>query len=324
MQFVHSVLSQDRAVTVSTVQTFDLPVNPFLGILFTVKALNDTGTLTDYTLMAALLNQVSKVEILYKGQAIVSGSLTDLAILNWLLHGRQPWEGNFVKTNNDVRYITVPIFLSRKAYDPMELFPATRKGELQLQITYAAAQTGIDNVVEQIEQIEVLDAAPERFLKYTTLTKTPSSTGWHDVDLPIGNKLLGCLLYGTTVPTGASYNATVGQVKVLRDNVEYGYSMCNWESLNGALLHRSGAWALLSHMHRLDSSAGAEQDTGEMQELVTKLQHYGYLDYDPNRDGMYALNTSGHARVNLRINQEPAADAMRALPVELMQVGGGN
>lgn len=322
-QFIRSVLSQDRAVTASTTVTFDLPVNPFLGILLTVKALNDTGALTDYALFESLLLQVGKVEIMYKGQSIVSGNLTDLAILNWILHGGQPFGGNFVKTNNDVRYLTVPIMLSRRLYDPQELFPATRKGELQLQITYAAAMPGIDNVVEQIEQIEILDVTPSRFLKYTTMTKTPSATGWHDVDLPIGNKLLGCLLFGTTVPTGASYNATIGQVKMLRDNVEYGYSMCNWESVQGELLVRSRAWQLFSHMHRFVDAAAGEADTGEMQELVLKLQNYGYLDYDPLRDGSYALETAGHARVNLRINQEPAADAMRCLPVELVEVSGG-
>jgi len=322
-KFVRSVLAQDEAVTVSTVVTYDLPVNALSHVLFSLKCLNDTGTLSNYSVMAALLAQVSKLEILYKGQAIISGSLTDLMMMTFALMKSIPFAGNIVKTNNDVRWITVAIPLGRFLFSPLEAFPANRKGELQLQVTYAAAQTGIDTIIAQIETVELLDATPSQFLKYTTQTKTPSATGWHDVDLPVGNDILGALLFSSTVPTGATFNASVGQIKVLVDNVEYGYSMCNWETLHGELLVDRPHLFMANHFHRIDvaTSVFGEADTGSQQEDDTIVQNYAYLDYDPLKDGSYAIKTSGHNRVNLRINQEPTADAIRVLPVELIRVG---
>ncbi len=319
-RFVRSVLSQDRTITASEVFTLDLPVNPLSHILITIKAANDTGTIANYALISLLLDELATVEVLFKGQAIISGSLRDLAMLNWQLTGWLPWQGNMVKTDGDVRYLTVPICLTRRPMWPMEAFPASRRGELQLRLTYAAAQTGLDTPIEQIETVELLDAQPERFLKYTTLSKTPSATGNHDVDLPIGNKILGALLFSTTVPTGASFNASIGKVKLLVDNVEFGYSEANWETLNGELLNKGGAFGIFSHIHRLNVSASTELNTGEMQENVLLLQQYAYLDYDPLQDESYAIETAGHSRVNLRIDQEPSADAIRVLPVEMIDV----
>lgn len=321
-RFVRSVLSQDRSVTVSEVQTLDLPVNPLSHFLITLKALNDTGTITAFTLFNALINSIATVEVLFKGQAIVSGSLRDLAMLNWQLTGWLPWLGNTVKDNDAIRWITVPISMTRRPMWPMEAFPASRRGELQLRLTYAAAQTGVNTLVEQIETVELLDASPERFLKYTTLTKTPTSTGNHDVDLPIGNKILGVLLFSTTVPTGTSFNASIGKVKLLVDNVEFGYSEANWESLQGEVLNKSGAFSWLSHIHRLNVSASTELNTGELSETAILIQQYAYLDYDPLQDLEYAIETEGHSRVNLRIDQEPSADEIRVLPVEMIDVVG--
>lgn len=321
-RFIRSVLAQDEAVTVSTVVTYDLPVNAVSHILFSLKCLNDTGTLSNYSVMQALLAQVAKLEVLYKGQAIISGTLADLMMLNYMVLRAQPFGGNFVKTDNDVRWITVPICFGRRMYDVLEAFPSTRKGELQLQITYAAAQTGIDTVIAQIETVELVDSNPAAFLKYTTDSKTPTATGWHDVDLPIGNDILGALLFSTTVPTGATFNASIGQVKLLVDNVEYGISFSNWESLHGEILTRRPHLWLAEHFHRgIAVASNASYDTGIQQEDDTLLQRYSYVDYDPLGDGSFAIKTTGHNRVNLRINQEPGADAIRVLPVELVRVG---
>ena len=321
-RFIRSVLAQDEAVTVSTVVTYDLPVNPLSHIILSLKAANDTGTIANYSVWTALLSSIAKVEVLYKGQAIFSGSLADLMMLQWFLRGAQPYAGNIVKTNDDVRWITVVLGFGRRLFDTLQCFPATRKGELQLQITYAAAQTGIDTLIAQYETVELLDAVPASFFKSTTLSKTPTATGWHDLDLPVGNDLLGALLFSTTVPTGASFNASVGQVKMLLDNVEFGYSFCNWECLHGEMLQARPHIFMNEHIHRGNFTTTVEGDTGPQQEDDTKVQLYSWLEYDPDGTGEYAIRTSGHSRCNLRINQEPAADAIRCLPVELMRVVG--
>lgn len=319
-RFIRQVLAQDEAVTVSTTVNYDLPVNPLSHFLFTLKALNDTGTITNYNIIAALLASVTSIEVLYKGQAIIAGNLRDICCLNWLLTGWQPLQLNLEKTNNEVRGITIPISLGRRPFWGMECFPATRRGELTLRVTYAAAQTGIDTLVAQIETVELLDVTPERFLKYTTLTRTPAATGDSDADLPLGNDILGVLLFGTSFPSGTSYNSSFGQVRALLDNVEFGYSLTNWETLHGELLNRAGDFRHLEHIHRNNQAvAGTEDNTGVQQESGHIFENYGYLDYDPLKDGSYALQTAGHARAHLRINAD-VADAQRILPVELIKV----
>ncbi len=324
MQFLRQVLVQDETVTVSTQRTDDLPVNPLSCIFYTMKFLNDTGTLSNYALIQALLAQVSRVEVLYQGSAILSGALADLARLTGFLIGRPPFQGRAPVTNNDIRWITVPLLLGRKPYWAEECFPAVRRGELQLQSTFAAAQTGIDTPLLQVETLELLDAKPSRYLKATTISKTPSATGDHDVDLPIGNKLAGIMGFSTTPPSGTSFNASLGQLRLLLDNVEAWYARTNFESLQGGLSLRSNESPMATaHTHLENTAALYTQnaETGVNHPTPAFFDQYVYMDLDPHVDGNWLIDTKGRARVHLRINQEPTADAIRILPVEIVAVG---
>jgi hypothetical protein len=322
MEFLRQVLVQDETLTASTLRTDDLPVNPLSMILVSVKAANDTGTLSNFSLVNALLNQISKLEVLYKGSAIVSGSLADLARLFGLLIGKGPMQTQAPLTDNAIRCVTIPILLGRKGFNAAECFPAVRRGELQLQTTIAAAQTGIDTLIYQVETVELLNAKPTKFLKATTINKTPTATGDHDVDLPIGNKLAGVLLFGTTVPTSTSFNASIGQLRLLRDNVEAYYARTNWETLHNEMQRRVSEGAQhLVHQH-LENTAGAYAQnavTGTNNAATGFFDSYAYLDFDPFTDDSYLLDTAGRARIHLRINAD-VADAIRVIPVEILDV----
>jgi hypothetical protein len=323
-KFLRQVLVQDESQAVSLMRTDDLPVNPLSMVLLTVKMLNDTGTITDFSLINAILNSISKVEILYKGSAIISGSLADLARLSGFLLGRGPAQLVATAVNNAVRGVTVPILLGRRPFMVDECFPAVRRGELQLQITTAAAQTGVDTVVLQVETVELLDAKPTRFLKATTITKTPTATGDHDVDLPIGNKIAHALLFGTTVPTAASYNASIGQLRLLVDNVEQFYARANWETLHNEMQRRvSEGSQSASHQHVSDVAAAYTQFqlTSNANANVGFFDSYALLDFDPLGDSSFLLDTAGRARIHLRINAD-VADAIRIIPTELIEVAG--
>lgn len=321
MQFLRQVLVQDESLTASTTRTDDLPVNPLSMVLVTLKALNSTATLTDYQVISALLAELAKIEILYQGSAIVSGSLADLARLSSILVHRPPKQTKMTHVNGDQRAVTVPILLGRKPYWAEECFPAVRRGELQLQTTVAAAQTGLATVVLQVETVELLGATPQRFVKSTTISKTPSATGDHDVDLPIGNKLAGVLLFGTTAPTGASYNASIGQLRLLVDNVEAYYARANWESLRGDLQLRCPDGPASDSLTVLENTAAlyTQSATSDKQNDTPFFDNYGWLELDPHEDGGFWLDTKGRARINLRINAD-AADAIRVMPVEIVDV----
>ena len=322
MQFLRQVLVQDETLTVSTVRTDDLPVNPVSMILLTVKFLNNTGTLTNYSVIRSLLAQLAKVEVLYQGSAIISGSLADLARLSGVLVNHGPRQLRMVHTDNDIRGVTVPILLGRRPYNPKECFPAVRRGELQLQTTVAAAQTGVDTIVYQVETVELPGATPSRYLKSTTISTTPSATGDHDVDLPIGNRLAGALLFGTTNPSGASFNASIGQLRLLVDNVEAYYARTNWESLNGEIQLWSQGSIQNSDLTMLENTAGAyaQNATTDKQNVNPDFfEEYGFLNFDPMQDDQFLLDTKGRARIHLRINAD-VADAIRVMPVEIVDV----
>lgn len=322
MRFLRQVLVQDETLAVSTLRSDDLPVNPLSMILVTIRSLNDTGTLGNFSLINALLNQIAKLEVLYKGSAVVSGSLADLARLNGLLIGHPPMQTSATYVDNTTRSVTIPILMGRRPFWPEECFPAVRRGELQLQLTSAAAQTGVDNLSLQIETVELLDAKPTRFLKYTTITKTPTATGDHDVDLPLGNKIAHALLFGTTVPTAASFNASIGQLRLLVDNVEHYYARTNWETLHNEMQRRVDEGSQSSVHQHLENVAGAyaqNATTDDNNSNVGFFDSYALLDFDPLNDSNWLLETAGRARVHLRITAD-VADAIRVIPTELIEV----
>jgi hypothetical protein len=324
MQFLKQVLVQDESQAASAVRTDDLPVNPLSHISITMRALNDTGTLTDFTVLSALLGFITKVEVLFQGSAIISGSLDDLARLQGVLLGRGPMAPEITSVTNQIRGVTVIIPLGRKPFMPDECFPAVRRGELRLQITSGAATTGIDTVTLQIETVELLGASPKQYMKSTTISKTPSATGDHEVDLPIGNTIAGALLFGTTVPTGAAWTASINQIRLLVDNVEAYYGNTNWETLHGEMAMRCQANSQQSeHVHVSDVGAAYTQwqDTDLNAVNTDFYNSYGYLDLDPRGDDNFLLDTKGRARVHTKINAG-AADAIRIMPVELVPVAG--
>jgi len=321
--FLRSRIVQDEAVTAAAaVRTDDLPVNPLSVILLTLRY-RVTAAFAPASI-ANILGILSNVAVVYKGQNIITGSLADLAAVYYYLSGFFPQQGRRSDAAAAARgWITVPILLGRKPWDSKECFPAVRRGELQLQTTPAAAFTALDNVTLQIETLELLDATPERFLKYTTFSKTPTVAGEHDMDLPIGNPILDIVLFSTTVPTDAAELVSINQAKLLLDNVEYGYALTNWESMKGhEALDTVADWQSAELTSRLAAGAPAGDAATEAAEWGTAfLRQYAHLPMGPRGMEDHWLITEGRARVHLRIDAGDT-NAVRMLPIEVLAVGG--
>lgn len=319
-KFLHSVMAQDEAVAANTTVTWNLGVNALSHILLTLRFLNLT-TLTKATL-ANVCAMISKLEVLFRGQSILSLNGIDLFAYVSLVQAMPFNQENVVDTLNAARFATFIIPFGRRLFDPTECFPKVLKGELQLQLTTPAAYTNITTVTAQIETIELPEASPKQYVKATTLTKTPTATGEHDVDLPIGNILLGCLLFSTTVPTGTTFATSIDWLKLLVDNVESHYSRTNWESLHNQLMAQAGpvnAWAEKIHRENLAAAYTQNADTLPEEQVNSDIYQHSLLDLDPTRDGMYSLDTKGKARIHLRINAGDTG-AIRVLPLELVRV----
>ena len=327
MQLLRTVLEPGRTLTAAAESaiSFNLPVNPLSVVLVTLKALNNTATITDYAALDAFFAKVSKIRTAYRGASIHDGDALDLAMMAGILSGWWWKQGQVNDTDGDVRSLTFPLLFGRKPYDPKQCFPATRNGDFKLFVDTAADPTGLDNFVMSIETAEILDANPESFLKQTTNGKTMQSGAANEIELPIGNKLLGVLLRAATFPTGASMNSSMAEVALEVDNVEVMISRTQWKTLQGEMGRFIGDWmAYPAHVHTENTAAAYAQNASTLGGRVdiAMLQQYGYLDFDPLKDESYALDTTGAAKVNLAITSDVAdASPSYAMTVEKVATG---
>jgi hypothetical protein len=242
------------------------------------------------------------------------------AVMGWNRAPVQP----ITATDNDVWRVMLRLSFSRRPFWMNEGFPASRAGELQIRYTPAATFTGVDGTSLQVETEEILDAQFSRFLKYTTLSRTPTATGESDVDLPIGNPYTGILLFGTTAPAAAAVTASMREVRILIDNQEAFVPRTRWDALHQNYRGLAGlAGWLVEHTHLENTATAYTQNATTLAMIsgVTVDNLYGFLDFDPLRDGSYILPTEGRSSVKLRINAD-VADAQRIIPIELISVAG--
>lgn len=319
--FLRTVLVQNRAESADRVFSEDLPVNPLSQILITLR-----GVVTESDTNAPLADiyaSMPNVGVSFRGQDLVRGTLQDLAVLNAIVSGGVPYGYLPQIADGGVFSVTVPICFGRRPYLVKEALPAVRRGDLVLECQIDTVVSNIDLQSVQIETVELLDETPEAYLKYTTAAHTFSSTGEEDVRLPIGNPLLGVLLFGTTVPLTTATTATWERLRLRVDNVEALYARANWDSLHGELGRKiMGSVAFLQdHIHSANGGAAGFAATTPAIRLPGVLDSYGYLDFDPLMDGGYMLETAGRADVVIH-RDAGTADLGRFLPVELVAVRG--
>lgn len=322
MEFIHSVLAQNESVTQATVIPYDLPVNPLSHILITIKQQQSEANLPVHH--GNIRGTIAKIEVLYKGSGIFSMSGCDAIDMATLLLGFEQWGVNNDGNNDDWRTITYLVPFGRKLYWPTECYPASTRGELILQITYATTFSGFDNHAAQIETIELPAAAPERYLRMTTLSVTPTATGEHDVDLPIGHPISDLILYGTSVPAAAVDTPSITYVQILVDNIRRFYSHANFDTLqNMAGLYCQPPTSLGYHVHRLTGGSYAQYaDTSHVIPADHTCKQRLRIPFDINMDGEFILETAGKSSVICRV-YAGVADAMRVIPCELVAAAGG-
>ena len=319
-EFIHSVLRPNAVVAADGDETLDLPVNPLSVVLIHISALNESSTITTYRLLELLIAAADNIEISHKGSSVVNASGVDLAVLAMLYHRASIWQSNAFETDNFRRSIVLPIFLSRMPFMQDECFPATKRGELTLTITWDIASAGYDGLRRSIETIELPGATPTTVEKVTTLATTFGATGQQDVDLPIGNWLRGVLLFGTTPFTGAAPAPSWGQVEFFLNNRQHGFTGTDFEVARGLMgLHGVPYPPDFRHIHGVNAAGAGQEDTQEPEIGASIDDNYMLLDFDPTKDDEYGVETDGASRVHVRAEAE-TADAVRLLPIERVNV----
>jgi hypothetical protein len=236
------------------------------------------------------------------------------------LWGVPPTVQPIYQTDNNILNCAVHIPFGRKPWLQNEALPTTRKGDLTLRLTPAAAFTNVDTLTLTVEVRQILDVAPERFLKYVTGTKTPTATGEHEVDLLTGPDYIGTLFYGTTKPATNSQNASIAKLKLKVDDVEQMIPETRHEALYSEWqTTRMLGYGVQEHVHMSDVAAAYTQYqlTAAGVLAANMFANYLYVDYDPCKDMTYRLITRGRSRCHYVITAD-VADAIRIIPVEVV------
>lgn len=322
-RYTQSILAANQLVAADGVQVFDLPVNPLSVVMLHLSPLNETATIGNYAWLRALMSAIDNVNVTFRGGSVIAMNGQDLVALCMLWHRWKIWQSGAVSTDNDRRSLVIPVPFSRKAFDVKECFPATKKGELQMSVTWDIADTGFDGLRISVETIELPGATPDFVQKCTTLARTFTATGQNEIDLPIGNFLRGVLLFGTTGFAGAAPLPSLAQMQLLRDNVQQFISASDFEVLRGVLGLKGIEYpADMSHRHSFLDGAGPATAafTRAPETFLAVDENYALMDLDPMHDDTFGMDTAGAGRVHVRIDAD-TADAVRVIPIERVASG---
>jgi hypothetical protein len=301
-----------------------LPVNPLSHLILTLGLTkNVAAQVTDLgNLMMAIIGQITDVSIRHRGENIIQGRLDDLAVMSAMLTGQGPAVGEIAQADNEIQFVSILLPFGRKPYLHEEAFPATQRGNLRFFMTAGAISSLYDAAVWSLEAVELIEDNPTQFLKYTTQTRALAATGRQKIPLPIGNDLLGLLLFDPSDETDSTLSYAFGKVKILKDNVEQYFAESNWENLRESAERRAPGYKLMwGHIH---AQAAADTETGEEANKVADRPplQYGFMDFDPLKDSSYSLETAGASALDLDMNSDVSSGTVRVLPVELVKIPG--
>jgi hypothetical protein len=321
-QFLQSIALPNEDMPASTQRAaFALGVNPLSMVFLRLQITNtNPSALLTYSAIDDAIGRVTNIKILRRGVAIVDGSLRDIAMLNAVRWGLFPGASWFNKTNGGVRTLVFPLCLGRAPFSKDSALPATQRGDLLMQFTAGANPAGLSDMNVSVEQVELIDATPSDYVKYTTIAAT-AVVGQFDVPLPIGNPYLGVLLFDTGITTLTTDVSSWGTVALLKDNVQQYFPTSDMPTLAGILASQMGNSFYLTggHVHQINDGAALSQSDDAEMVSTQGPTGYGYLDFDPTRDGEYELDTVGAAALLIR-GVGGSATAVRAMPLERVSV----
>jgi hypothetical protein len=316
-KFIRSTITRDEAITASVAVPYDLPVNPLSFIIYTMAWRDGAAIGNTASPIADALSFISRIDVLLDGAAIYSLNGADSFYMSHFVTKKPPHIINLVDAATEQHYLTWLIPFGRKLYAEKECLMATTRGKLRLEITATAAVGTVDTPTHTIESVELPEASPDKHLKIATLARTPTAAGENEVDLPLGNEIVGLGMFATTVPTGVSADRSIGEFTLLKDDQDFDYTRTNWESFHSEAMMNAPMQASIDR-HTHAQAAGADVVTGQQLLGVIGRNRMAYIDFDPTEDGMYILDTKGMRRLHLRVNSEGVTTAYRILPVELL------
>lgn len=323
-KFLHSVNIQERLIAADGVQQFDLAVNPLSVLLLTIRPLNDTGTLANFESYLGICGALDRITVLLNGVSVMSMTGRDAAALAFFRHGIVPMQANHVITNNDRRAVVLPILFGSEVYSQKSCFPATKRGELILEVDFDIAATGYDGVRFSVETIELPGAKPKEYERKVQNAVTFTATGLNDVELPIGNLVRGILCFGTTGFGGAAPSPTLGRMATYVNNEQMGYTSHDFEVAHMMSSLQGGGPPMFDERvtgTTVDGNAGTSVPSDGTNSSIGSggWGNYAFLNFDPTGDDEYSFDTRGSSRFHLEVNAE-TANLARFVTIERIKV----
>lgn len=297
MKFIRTSLLKDHTAASETI-TKELPSHPLSHLIISLDCYNATDEAT----LAEILAFLTKVTVTHDGRSIISLLGADLYGLNAYIFRRLPTLEGRVATDNQRRSLGLIVPFGRRIMNPDECYPGSDEGELTLGVEMTAPATSCDNGTVNIEVVQLPEATPSRYLKAVTKTVTaPGATGENEVKLPIGNEIAALAIRMTTFSQASSHSYGVDGVSVLLDELEEGYAYARAQCLVADMINR------------VSMPSGVIAAQGAILPANTV-----WVDYDPNSDGQFLLDTAGanrcHAVLDMGVDE-----ATYVTPYELVK-----
>jgi hypothetical protein len=270
-----------RRTSATEILPIDLPVNPISHLVLSVTGWNATDEAT----LAEIIAFVNSVKVIRGGVTVVNLESEDLYGLQTYLYRKRPTLTQMVATDNATRLLSLIIPFGRKLYDPAECLPAMPKGEQQVILDLTALGTSIDNGTISLDCVQLIGASPTQYLRATLKAlAAPGGTGDYYQQIPLGNKIACIQMRMVTFPATSSNAYGIDAIATLIDEKERMVSAAGIEGLLGEMAVRQGAPGI----------------TIAAQGQLTPL-NIAWLDFDPNGDSAYLLDTSGAKKAEVRL-----------------------
>lgn len=299
-EFRRRVSVPRRALTDGVNGPFDLGVNPISHLILhldgVVAGAAAVGVRTPYA-------DLDNVTVALQGASVINLQGEDLQAAVAVVLRHVPYVLNHSSaTNGDLVRLSIPVPFGRRQYWQNECFPATKKGDLQLQVTMSAEGATFQARNITVEAVELVGATPKRFMKMVSLTRALTATDF-DFPLPIGNAYAGFLIFQPAVADAGVASGTIRSMTLLLDHREEFVIASRFEAM------RDQFHSLVPDFDEYLASA------------LPALAGYGLVDFDPLRDDEYLVESSKFEDIRLRLELDNAGSP-RVIPLELVTVPG--
>ncbi len=287
-----------RAVVAGVNGPFDLGVNPISHLVVhidgLVAAVTAVGVRQPYTDMTNLL-------VAFQGSSVINLAGVDLQAAVAAALRRVPYVWNQSSAvNGQIVRVSIVVPFGRKLFVEEECFPASKKGDLQLSMTFAAEGATFTTRNVTVEAVEMPGAVPKMFMKLVSLTRALVATDF-DMPLPIGNTYAGILVFEPAVEAAGAASGTIRNLTLLLDNREQIVIGSRFEAL------RSEFETRVANIDEYIASA------------IPALGSYALIDLDPRYDGAFLLESTKYEDIRLRFELDNAGSP-RVIPFELVNV----